>query len=154
MRTIRGKRRSDGFSLVELMVAMVLLSVGFLAMGHLMLASIEHSKQGRHDMIALNTASEIIERIRAVPFDDVFSLFNGLDTSDSLSVPPEAREWVNHVRSQLGPTAYSVVHIYRTGDKPDLDAPGLMEVEVLTSWVERARQRTMKTSTYLVRMGS
>jgi type IV pilus modification protein PilV len=151
---LRKNRSGEGFSLVELLVAMVLLSIGFLAMGQLFLASLEHSKQGRHDMAALNTANEVLERIRSVPFDNAYSLFNGIDTSDSTSVPPEARNWAAHVQEELGPTGYSVVNIYRTGDKPDLTANGLMEVEVLTSWVERGRRRTMRTSSYLVRMGS
>lgn len=153
---IKKFRKSDcsGFSLVELMVSMVLLSIGFLAMSQLFLASVEHSKQGRHDMAALNTASEAFERIRSVPYDDAYSTFNGMDTSDSTSVPPEARNWATHVKKELGPTGVAVVNIYKTGDKPNLTAAGLMEVEILTSWVERGKRRTMKTSSYLVRMGS
>ena len=148
------RSKESGYSLVELLVAMVLLSIGFLAMGNMFVASIEHSKQGRHDMIALNSASEILERIRAVPFDDVYSLFNGVDTSDSTTVPSEARNWASHVKKQLGPTGKVVIHVYKKGDKPDLSSIGLMEVEILTSWTERARERTVRTSTYLVRMGA
>ncbi len=148
------KSECEGFSLVELMVSMVLLSIGFMAMSQLFLASVEHSKQGRHDMAALNTASEALERIRSVPYDDAYVTFNGMDTSDSISVPPEARNWATHVKSELGPTGVSVVHMYRAGDKPELTATGLMEVEILTTWVERGRPRTMKTSSYLVRMGN
>ena len=54
------RSKESGYSLVELLVAMVLLSIGFLAMGNLFLASMEHSKQGRHDMIALNSASPTV----------------------------------------------------------------------------------------------
>ena len=52
------KERSvqGGFSLVEMVIAMALVGFAFLTMGKLMLASSEHSKQGRHDMIALQHA--------------------------------------------------------------------------------------------------
>ncbi len=133
---------------------MVLLSIGFLAMGQLFLASIEHSKQGRHDMAALNTANEVLERIRSVPFETAEDLFDGMDTRDSTSIPAEARNWATHFREAVGPTAYAVVNIYDEVDKPGELETGLIEVEVLSTWVERGRERTMRTSSYLVRMGN
>ncbi len=144
----------DGFSLVELMISMVMISVGLLAMSNLFLASIEHSKQGRHDMAALNTANEILERIHAVPYDEAFDLFNGVDTTVPASIPVEARNWAAHVYDELGPTGSIRVNFYRKADKVSITSNGIMEVEVLARWTERGRPRTMKTSTYLVRMGS
>jgi len=150
----RGKRKDErGFSLVEVLVAMVLLGFAMLAMGSLFLSSMEHSRQGRHDMVALNLASEILERMRAVDFDEVEPLFDGMDTADSSSVPSEAREWADHLREELGPTGNATVTVYSEGEKADLTR-GLVEVEILLSWTERGRERTAQTSTYLVRMGS
>ncbi len=150
---VERKRRIAGFSLVEMVIAIGLLGFAFLAMGRLFLAASEHSKQGRHDMIALNSASEIMERMRAVDFDNIRPLFRGIDTGDSLSIPLEARNWATHLRENLGPTARCVINVYDQTERPEL-IRGLIEVEILTSWKERGIERTMETSTYIVRMGS
>ena len=147
------KKRIAGYSLVEMVLAIGLLGFAFLAMGRLFVTASEHSKQGRHDMIALNSASEIVERMRAVDFDNVRPLFKGIDTNDSLSIPLEARDWATHLRENLGPTARCEINVYDQTERVELTR-GLIEVEILTSWTERGNERTMETSTYIVRMGS
>jgi prepilin-type N-terminal cleavage/methylation domain-containing protein len=149
----RGPARETGFSLIEMIVAMALLGFAFLAMAGLFLASSEHSKQGRHDLIALNSANEVLERMHAVTFDDIKPLFDGVDTSDSASVPAEARNWAVHLAEYLGPTSRSTIEVFDENDKAELPR-GLLEVDIRTSWTERGRERTMRTSTYIVRMGS
>ena len=153
MRREQGIRKSGGFSLVEAILAIALLGFAFLAMGKLMVASGEHSKQGRHDMIALNASDEVLERMRSVDFDLVKPLFHMVDTADSSSVPVEARHWATHLAENLGPTARGQIRIYDEKDDPQLTR-GILEVEILTSWVERGRERSMHTGTYIVRMGS
>lgn len=145
--------RQAGFSLVEMVLAISLLGFAFLAMGKLLVTSSEHSKQGRHDTIALNSASEILERMRAVDFDHVKSTFDGVDTADSSSVPLDARNWARHLKQNLGPTSRCRIEVYDENENPDL-ARGLVEVDIRTGWVERGIERTIRTSTYIVRMGS
>ncbi|MBN1826277.1 MAG: prepilin-type N-terminal cleavage/methylation domain-containing protein [Candidatus Eisenbacteria bacterium] len=147
------QNKEKGFSLVELVFAVGILALAFLAMGRLFVTSIEHSRQGRHDMIALNSANEILERMRSIDFDDVPDKFDGLDTADSASVPNEVRVWFRHMRENLGPTARCEINVFDENEKAQL-TNGLIEVEILTSWTERGRERTMRTGTYLVRMGS
>lgn len=143
----------DGFSLVEMILAITLLGFAFLAMGKLMVTSSEHSKQGRHDTIALNAASEILERMRAVEFEEMKKLFDGVDTTDSASVPAQARNWARHLKQNLGPTARATIDVYDENERVELSR-GLVEVDIRTSWVERGIERSIRTSTYVVRMGS
>jgi len=142
-----------GFSLVELVFAVGILALAFLAMGKLFVTSMEHSRQGRHDMIALNSANEVLERMRSIDFDDVYAKFDGLDTEDSASVPEEVRPWARHLREHLGPSARCTIDVIDENEDANM-TNGLIEVEILTSWTERGRERTMRTGTYLVRMGS
>ncbi|MBM3319112.1 MAG: prepilin-type N-terminal cleavage/methylation domain-containing protein [Candidatus Eisenbacteria bacterium] len=149
-KTVRGR---SGFSLIEMILAIALLGFAFLGMGKLFLASSEHAKQGRHDLIALNTANEILERMHAVPFESVKPLFDGIDTRQQSTIPTEARNWAVHLREHLGPTAWATVSVLDENDNTALPR-GLVEVDIRTSWTERGRERTVQTSTYVVRMGS
>jgi prepilin-type N-terminal cleavage/methylation domain-containing protein len=149
-KTVGGRR---GFSLIEMILAIALLGFAFLAMGKLFVASSEHAKQGRHDLIALNSASEILERMHAVRFENVKGLFDGIDTRQESTIPTEARNWAVHLREHLGPTAWGTVSVLDEHDDAALPR-GLVEVDIRTSWTERGRERTVRTSTYVVRMGS
>ncbi|MFH1680766.1 MAG: prepilin-type N-terminal cleavage/methylation domain-containing protein, partial [Candidatus Eisenbacteria bacterium] len=122
-------RGRGGFSLIELMVAMALLGFAFLAMGKLFLASSEHAKQGRHDLVALNSANEILERMHAVGFEELKHLFDGIDTDEGATVPAEAREWADHLREHLGPTARATVDVFDENDDSELPR-GLVEVDI------------------------
>ena len=146
-------RKQDGFSLVELMVAMVVMSIGFLAMSHIFMAAMEHSKQGKHDMAALNLANEILERIRATPYEDVYATYNGMKTADGTTIPAAARNWATHAAQDM-PHGDFVVNVYKKGQKGYITKNGILEVEILATWQERGNQRSMRTSTFLVRMGS
>ncbi|NNE08887.1 MAG: type IV pilus modification protein PilV [Gemmatimonadetes bacterium] len=146
-------QKQDGFSLVELMVAMVVMSVGFLAMSHIFMAAMEHSKQGKHDMAALSLANEILERVRATPYEQVYATYDGMTTTDLATIPSEARNWATHAAEEM-PHGEFNVEIYKNGQKSYITENGILEVEVLASWQERGNTRTMRTSTFIVRMGS
>jgi prepilin-type N-terminal cleavage/methylation domain-containing protein len=146
-------RSAGGFSLIEMIIAMAVIGFAFLAMGRLFVVSSENSKQARHDLIALNLANEVLERMHSVEFDDVKVLFDGVDTADSSSLPAEATVWAAHLAEHLGPTARSTIQVLDEYDSAELTR-GLVEVEIRTFWKERGRERSMRTSTYIVRMGS
>jgi prepilin-type N-terminal cleavage/methylation domain-containing protein len=147
------ERGNRGFSLVEMVIAIALLGFAMLSMGRLFLASAEHGKQARHDLVAANAASEVLERMRAIPFDDVKPLFDGVDTASPSTVPAEARHWAQHLAENLGPTARATIQVFDENDDTEL-ARGIVEVDIRTAWTERGRERSMRTSTYIVRMGS
>lgn len=146
-------QKQDGFSLVELMVAMVVMSIGFLAMSHIFMAAMEHSKQGKHDMAAMTLANEILERVRATPYGEIYATYDGMTTTNVATIPVEARNWSTHAANEL-PHGDFDVNVYKNGQKSYITQNGILEVEVLASWQERGNTRTMRTSTFIVRMGS
>jgi type IV pilus assembly protein PilV len=67
MRTImrKGARRIRGISMVEAMVALVVISVGMLGIAGLYLSSLQAGRSANLRMRAVNLASEMADRIRA-----------------------------------------------------------------------------------------
>lgn len=61
-------RRQSGFSLVEVMVAMVVLAVGMLGMASLYVTTLRSSGSAMSRLQAVNLASDLADRIRANRF--------------------------------------------------------------------------------------
>lgn len=64
---IRAPRRQSGASLIEVLVAVLILSFGLLSMGAMLSFSVQMPKLSGYRSIAVNIASELVERIRANP---------------------------------------------------------------------------------------
>ncbi|MDH3346701.1 MAG: prepilin-type N-terminal cleavage/methylation domain-containing protein [Desulfobulbaceae bacterium] len=67
----------QGFSLIEVMVSMVILSIGMLALNTMQIAAIKGNATANHVFIASNWNSSILEEIAAMSYDDPL-----LDDSD------------------------------------------------------------------------
>lgn len=66
--SVRTRRREGGFTLVEVMIAIVILTVGLLSLAQMMvLATSSNQLSGRMTSSA-NTAKEQLERLKAIPF--------------------------------------------------------------------------------------
>jgi type IV pilus assembly protein PilV len=61
------KRRPRGFTLIEALVALVLLSLGLLGAGGMLLGSLRSHADARHEMAATQLLREMADRIRANP---------------------------------------------------------------------------------------
>jgi len=61
-----------GFTLVEIMIAMAIFSVGFLAVGSMQISSINANATSRLRTEATALASEMSERLMMLPYDDDF----------------------------------------------------------------------------------
>jgi type IV pilus modification protein PilV len=59
-------KKSKGFSLIEVLVALVILSISLLALAGLMVQSTKNSSWGSHLTEAATLAQDILERLRAV----------------------------------------------------------------------------------------
>jgi prepilin-type N-terminal cleavage/methylation domain-containing protein len=66
-------RRSDGFTLVEVLVATAIAGIGFLGLAATHIASVRATAFGRNVSIATNMATESIETMRRLPYDEVVS---------------------------------------------------------------------------------
>jgi prepilin-type N-terminal cleavage/methylation domain-containing protein len=66
-------RTHDGFTLVEVLVATAIASIGFLGLAATHIASVRATAVGRNVSIATSLASEEIEEMRRMPFDEIGS---------------------------------------------------------------------------------
>ena len=64
-------RRNDGFTLVEVLVATAIAGIGFLGLAATHIASVRATALGRNVSIASNVATETIETMRRLPYDEV-----------------------------------------------------------------------------------
>ena len=74
--------KSKGFSLVEVLIALVILSVSLLALAGLMVQTTHNNSFGSHMTEASTVAQDIFERLRARPYN---SMVGGVDTVRGLS---------------------------------------------------------------------
>ncbi|MES2412330.1 MAG: type IV pilus modification protein PilV [Pseudomonadota bacterium] len=73
-------RRTRGASLLEVLIAIVIMSFGLLAMGGLTAASIQYGKMAQFQTIGVQLANDLADRMRANA--DGFNNVTGLCTSD------------------------------------------------------------------------
>ena len=66
-------RPNDGFTLVEVLVAMAIAAIGFLGLAATHIASVRATALGRNVSIASNMATETIETMRRLPYAEVAS---------------------------------------------------------------------------------
>jgi hypothetical protein len=69
-------------SLVEVMVSLLVVTVATYILTYTIMASVAHSGSKREKNIAVEAATNMIERLRACPPQDVFSLYNTVGTDD------------------------------------------------------------------------
>jgi type IV pilus assembly protein PilV len=61
------KRPARGFTLVEALIALVVLSIGLLGAGGMLLGSLRSQSDAMHEMAAAQLVQDIAQRIRANP---------------------------------------------------------------------------------------
>jgi prepilin-type N-terminal cleavage/methylation domain-containing protein len=69
-RTVEMKKR-NGFSLLELIVALGILSIGFLSLSHLSISVMKANKYSQNKTAALQLAQEKMESIKTLPFSEL-----------------------------------------------------------------------------------
>jgi len=141
-----------GFSLVETMVALVILAVGILSVGQLLTQSRGHSNYSRHETAAINLAQEVKERIYSENFDDIKSIFNGADTDNAATINTSTDEWAAHVDDALGTNGRGTVRVEDSADDPTLSA-GMYRVTINISWVEGPKARSIPHTFLLSKIG-
>jgi len=80
---MQGTRRSQGgFSLIEVMMAVVVLSVGTLMLSKTLMASASLSDAVRQRTIAIEAARRLLEELQDQEFSDVFARYNAAPGDD------------------------------------------------------------------------
>jgi len=143
MRLIAALRGSGGFTLAEVLVALVVLSVGMLAIVALLLDGLRGSRHAREHTQAVDLAADIAERMRANRAGGV-----AYDTTDGTPAPrldaaceradagcdPQAmagndlRRWLDSVEATLPDAAGSVAVV------PQADA--LLRCTIAVTWTQ------------------
>ena len=124
-----------GFTLIELMIALVLLSVGVMAAAQVFAVANRHTSHAREETAGVCLAQEIREKIMSEAFEDIYSIFNNIDTNVPATVPTTAATWATHLASELGPRGRGQVSV----SPPVQDATipiGMVAVIVTISWRE------------------
>ena len=68
---MRRRRRDDGFTLVELLVAVTLAAIGFLGLAATHASAIKATALGRSTSVATALASERIEALRRLEYEEI-----------------------------------------------------------------------------------
>jgi prepilin-type N-terminal cleavage/methylation domain-containing protein len=69
---IIGQKNDKGFTLIEMLIAISIFAIGFLAVASLQISAGKNNRTASEVTAAVNLASDRIERLMGVPFDDAF----------------------------------------------------------------------------------
>ncbi len=148
----RAKSSEAGFSLVELMVALVIFAVGILAVGQLTITSRRHSNYGREETMAVSLTQEIKERIYSTVFADVKTAYDDVDTDDVDTINDYCDEWAEHIADLFGASGRGTIQVYDNGDDASLP-PGLYRVEVVVAWTSGPNTHEIPLTWLMSKMG-
>ena len=158
----------DGFTLVELMITMVILTVGMLGLLAMQIGSLQNGAKGRHRTGAAMIARDQIERIQVMAFSDAdIDVMDPVAWAtppwlDNLADPDLDPGEVEVLAAQSGGSAQSIIYTVWYKVAPDDVAtpnPDLRLVDLEVVWNEpdvdnnlptRTGQPTVAVSTILV----
>ncbi|MGQ9523980.1 MAG: type IV pilus modification PilV family protein [Armatimonadota bacterium] len=131
----RGSEATAGFSTIEVLLAIAIITVGLTAVSYLMAVGMGVSVDSRETNLAYQAANEQIERLRRTPFASI-----PICTGVSFSVP---------LLSQL-PNAQGVMSVQAYQGQSDLKL-----VSVRVSWTRRGpgRDQSVRLTTLIARRG-
>ena len=122
----RGSRaRRGGFTLIEIMLALVVLTVAVTAFLGASVQNVQLEQMNAETVTALNAASEIIESIKSLSFGDVAA--GGIpETFEAEMTGNDGK--VIHLSDSEGSQQVGHVTVSTTSD------PKVLQVEVLVTW--------------------
>lgn len=83
--------KSRGFSLIEILIAIVILSISLLALASLMVTTTQNNSFGGHMTEATTFAQDMLERLRVSPWENVVSNADRVTGSTGINYD---RNWV------------------------------------------------------------
>jgi type II secretory pathway pseudopilin PulG len=146
--------RQDGFSLIEVTLALGLLATVLISIASLFIIGGKQVHQGKSTTSATAVGQTIMERIDQLPYVETYGYFGGTDTSTSLVVSTantgnNANQWQSEIQSRLGPNASGTILITPLGSASPLNmgSASALRVRVTVNWTELGRFRSVALQT-------
>jgi len=108
------KRKNQGYTLIEVLIAMAIFAIGFLSLASIQIKSITQNASARMYTEATTMAVESLERLIALPYEH--SDLNQGDSLHSTTTGGYTIEW--NVRDDIPVTAAKTIVINVTGSNP------------------------------------
>jgi type IV pilus modification protein PilV len=106
--------KNQGYTLIEVLIAMAIFAVGFLALATLQIKSIKQNASAKMYTEATSVAVESLERLISLPFDH--SDLNQGNNPHSMTTGGYTIEW--NVQNDIPVTATKTIVINVTGTNP------------------------------------
>ncbi len=149
---VRRPAGEDGFTLVEMLVTLVILSIGLLSVGKMFIFSNNHAYYGRTETMAVSLTSEIREKILSDNFDDLITIFDGVDTNQPGTVNLTCHEWAVHLAAEMGSSGQGLIEVYDETEDSEITA-GMVTVKIEIKWQESGKNRSLVTQFSISKMG-
>ncbi len=93
--------KSEGFSLIEVLVALVILSIALLALAGLMVTSTKNNASGGHLTEAATFAQDLLEKLRLTPLGSIPVNITVSPDQVPGAVPPVGSTGITYTRSYI-----------------------------------------------------
>jgi prepilin-type N-terminal cleavage/methylation domain-containing protein len=153
-RTAQQPRAQDGFTLVEVMMAVALLGSVMISLSGLFVLGIHQLKSGRAQSTALSVGRDIMEEMQGWHFEHLYAAYGEDGSATAYVIDTRthsfAAPWQAVLADGLAPGAYAEIEIESvsdTGPPPALDAATCIRVSVTVYWTEDLRERRLSLAT-------
>jgi type IV pilus modification protein PilV len=134
------KLKEEGFTIIELLIAVVVLAVGILALIEMQVAAINGNGSANHMTVATTLAQDQIERLKRLDYfdtalkDDTDKANNGALTTPTATTSFDHTD-ANNPLNESGVTTPGLRRYYRFWNVADnTPIPGLKTVVVFVYW--------------------
>jgi hypothetical protein len=134
------------------MVSLLILSIGILGIARIFIFSNQHSISGNKELAASSLIQEIREKILSETFDDIPSIFDGVDTQYPEEVPMPCEAWAGHLQDQLSGAGRGRIDIISSGEDPEI-LDRMIGVVITINWPEQGEVRELSMRFALSKVG-
>jgi len=153
-RALAGKKGENGFSLIEVTIAMGLLATVLISIASLFIMGGKQVQSGKQTTTAMSIADGILERTEQLNYTDIYGFFAGTATSTSVTAATtdtanNANEWQAVIEEKLGPGASGTITLTPLGTASPLNmgSAHAIQVRVTLNWSELGRARDISIQT-------